>query len=40
MHACDFKIKPSFKIPKLFAFNVAPVKLYLLINSAVPVNWH
>ena len=35
--ACDFKISPSFKTLKLFAFSVAPVEVISEIISAVPV---
>ena len=33
--ACDLKIKPSFKILKLFAFNVAPVLVISEIISDI-----
>ena len=37
IQAWDFKISPSFKTRKLFAFNVSPVELISVINSAEPV---
>ena len=35
--ASDFKISPSFKIRRLFAFKVSPVEVMSVINSADPV---